>query len=247
MKKIGIIGGSFESTRDYFERINQRVNELSGGGLIGADLMIRNINFGKYYDLVEEDDWETVADDLAYEAAVLDMCGCDYIAIASDTFHKVAHEVEGRLKYTAERFGEWSPFVHIGDCVAEECIKAGVKRIALLGTRITMTEPFMQSRLAANGLEVVDNFTDEQINRIDQLIIGELCHGIICYSAEYLRHLCQELAESGDIEGIVLGCTELNAAFNKRFKQQLAKDYGVMLFDTTQAHISKLVELCLSE
>ena len=34
---------------------------------------------------------------------------------------------------------------------------------------------------------------------------------------------------------------------NKRFKQQLAKDYGVMLFDTTQAHISKLVELCLSE
>ena len=247
MKKIGIIGGSFESTRDYFERINQRVNELSGGGLVGAELVIRNINFDRYYELAREDDWGTIADDLANEAAILDMCECDYIAIASDTFHKVADEVEDKLKYTAERFGEWSPFVHIGDCVAEKCIEAGVKRVALLGTRITMTEPFMRSRLVANGLEVIDNFTDEQIDRVDQLIIEELCHGIICHSVEYLRDLCQELAKLGEIEGIILGCTELNVAFNKRFKQQLAKDYGVMLFDTTQAHISKLVELCLSE
>lgn len=248
MKRIGLIGGmSFESTLDYYTRINQRVNVLADGELASADMVLRSVNFDEYCKLIECDDWETITERLINEIELLDVFGCDYVALCTNTMHKVADEIEETLFYATGQYGEDGPFVHIGDCVAEKCIEAGVKRVALIGTRITMTDRFMKDRLEANGLEVVNNFTNEQIERIDQLIFDELCQGVIRHSMEFLRDLCYDLAKSGEVDGIVLGCTELGIVLDKHFSRQLDRDHHVLLFDTTQAHIEKLVELCLSD
>ena len=47
------------------------------------------------------------------------------------------------------------PMLHIGDATADRLVADGRKRVALLGTRFTMTEPFIRSRLEARGITLV--------------------------------------------------------------------------------------------
>ncbi|MBQ2638137.1 aspartate/glutamate racemase family protein [Candidatus Saccharibacteria bacterium] len=142
-----------------------------------------------------------------------------------------------------------SPLVHIGDCVAEKCQAANVRNVALLGTKFTMTEPFMKQRLEQNGLTVINDLPAEAVNEINRIIFGELCHDKLTQESQnYLHSLCTHLAAhklKDNIDGIILGCTELQMALDNTFEIYLYSNYGVKLFDTTQAHIDKLVDLCL--
>ena len=47
------------------------------------------------------------------------------------------------------------PMLHIGDATADRLVADGRTRVALLGTRFTMTEPFIRSRLEARGITLV--------------------------------------------------------------------------------------------
>ena len=95
-----------------------------------------------------------------------------------------------------------------------------------------MTEPFMKQRLEQNGLTVINDLPAEAVNEINRIIFGELCHDKLTQ-------------ESQNIDGTILGCTELQMALDNTFEIYLYSNYGVKLFDTTQAHIDKLVDLCL--
>ena len=241
MKRIGIIGGmSYESTLHYYERINRQVNEAAGG-LCSADLVLRSVNFEKYHNLMEKGDWKTIQDNLRGEAMrLVHYDGCRYVAIATNTMHKI---VDGS-------FAE-IPLVDIRDCVAEQCKAAGVESVAILGTKFTMTEGFMKSRLEKNGLKVVGEPTERAVEQIDHIIFDELCHGkVYPASKQYLRDYCKDLARMKHIgsepEGIILGCTELEMILDDECARWLLDEFGIKLFDTTQAHIDKLAQLCLS-
>ena len=45
--------------------------------------------------------------------------------------------------------------LHIGDATADRLVADGRTRVALLGTRFTMTEPHVRSRLEARGITLV--------------------------------------------------------------------------------------------
>lgn len=109
MKRIGIIGGmSFESTLHYYERINRQVKERAGG-LTSADMVLRSVNFEEYHRLMEKGDWQTIGAMLQYEAIGLaTRDGCDYVAIATNTMHKVADRISG--VYMTDR--GYIPLVH---------------------------------------------------------------------------------------------------------------------------------------
>ena len=237
MKRFGIIGGmSFESTAHYYERINRQISELAGG-FCSADLVVRSVNFQKYHDLMDKGDWETISLRLLLETSnLVDGYKCDYVAIATNTMHKVADELYAY------------PLVHIGDCVAEKCREVGAKRVALLGTRFTMEEDFMKKRLEANGLEVVDCLKEDDIRKIDQIIFEDLCHGRVMSDAKiYLQTLCNDLISGGyGLDGVILGCTELEMALDEPIRKRYLERDGFYLFDTTQAHIDKIVQLSLS-
>jgi aspartate racemase len=120
MKRIGIIGGmSPESTLHYYECINRQVNGLAQknglGEHISADMVLRSVNFEEYCQLMDADNWKEIAKKLYVEATTL-ICknDCDYVAIATNTMHKVAGDVCPS-----------DQLVHIGDCVAEECLDKG--------------------------------------------------------------------------------------------------------------------------
>ena len=263
MKRIGIIGGmSCESTLHYYERINRQVNERVGG-LTSADLVLRSVNFEEYCKLMDEDDWGEIGCKLALEALNLTLDNqCEYVAIATNTMHKVADMITGPHTVKdddiwPETYSEISvPLIHIGDCIAEKCKKEGIKRVALLGTRFTMTADFMKERLRKNGLDVVDVFEGAEIDEIDRIIFDELCHGVVKPESE--NRLLNIVVSADDrdmdnggtgIDGFILGCTELEMLFSggPYFLVKPRHEHHYKFINSTQAHIDKLVELCLED
>lgn len=250
MSRIGIIGGmSYESTLHYYEQINRQVNERAGG-LVSADLVLRSVNFEEYHELMESDDWDEIAHRLSFEALDLVLKNrCDYVAIATNTMHKVAdevlgpHEVVNNVVWPSTSTWIDVPLVHIGDCIADECKKVGAKRVLLLGTKFTMTEDFMKALLGTHDIEVMDTSNcPEEIDEINRIIFEELCHGIVTSeSKEFMMNFVYQFPADSDLrpDAIVLGCTELNMILEP-------DDVDIPLIDSTQAHIDKLVELCLS-
>lgn len=243
-KRIGIIGVSYESTLHYYEQINRKVNERAGG-LTSTDLVLRSVNFGTYYDLMNDVDWYLIEQTLSCEAEKLAcVLGCDYVAIATNTMHKVAPAIKCSVEgWCHDDSSIYPRFVHIGDCIAEKLREVGAKRILFLGIKFTMTEDFMKTLLGTHDIEVMDTSNyPEEIDEINRIIFDELCHGIVTpESKEFMMNsIYQFLADSVlRPDAIVLGCTELNMILKP-------DDVDIPLIDSTQAHIDKLVELCLS-
>ena len=249
MRRIGIIGGmSYESTLHYYERINRQVNERVGG-LASADLVLQSVNFEDYHKLMEKGDWVTIGRRLRAAARNLFLENqCNYVAIATNTMHKVAEYITEQytwMQHTGARAIRVEiPLVHIGDCIAEKCKEVGAKRVLLLGTKFTMTEDFMAKRLAQHGINVmsVDNYPEE-IEEIDRIIFDELCHGVVtAESKEFMMNFVYQFPADSDIrpDAIVLGCTELEMILEQ-------DDVDIPLINSTQAHIDKIVELCLGD
>lgn len=232
MKTIGIIGGmSYESSIHYYERINNQVNEIAGG-LTCAKLIIYNVNFENIRKLMLNNDWDKIREELGKIAKILENAGADYIVIATNTMHKLADYVQSQINI---------PLIHIADCVADKCKKNNVLNIGLLGTKYTMVEDFLKNRLKENGLTVTTPQNEENINEIDRIIFDELCKGEIKDSSrQYYIDIINDMIKQNNIEGVILGCTEIEMLIKK-------DDLDIPIFDTTQSHIDSIVDYVLSE
>lgn len=232
MKTIGIIGGmSYESSIHYYERINKQVNQIAGG-LTCAKLLIYNVNFGEIRELMLENKWEEIGVILADIAKTLEKAGADYIVIATNTMHKLADFIQDKINI---------PIIHIADCVADKCKENKVVNVGLLGTKYTMIEDFLVNRLKQNGIEVTTPKNIEQINEIDRIIFDELCKGEIKnISREYYKNVIRQMIEEDGIEGVVLGCTEIEMLIKE-------SDLDIPIFDTTQSHIDSIVDYSLEK
>ena len=113
--------------------------------------------------------------------------------------------------------------------------------MGLLGTRYTMEEDFLINRLKENHLAVSIPSNKKEIEDIDTIIFEELCKGILKPSSkERYLELIKHMIEESHIEGIILGCTEIEMLIKQ-------DDLSIPVFDTTQAHINAIVAYCLGE
>lgn len=230
MKTIGIIGGmSYESSIHYYERINDQVNEKAGG-LTCAKMLIYNVNFEEIRKLMLENRWNDIGKELAKIAKTLELAGADYIVIATNTMHKLADYIQSKISI---------PLIHIADCVSDKCKQNKVFNVGLIGTKYTMVEDFLKNRLNKNGLSVTTPESEESINEIDRIIFDELCKGIIKNSSKkYYIDVINNMIKTNNIEGIILGCTEIEMLIKP-------EDLNIPIFDTTQSHIDSIVEYSL--
>ena len=230
MKTIVIIGGmSYESSIHYYERINKQVNNLEGD-LTCARLIIYNVNFEEIRKLMLNNKWDEIGEELAKIAKILENAGADYIAIATNTMHKLASYIEKRINI---------PLIHIADCVAEKCKNNKVYNVGLLGTKYTMVENFLKNKLEENNLIVSTPIESEYITEIDRIIFDELCKGEIKEeSKQYFIDVINTMIKENGIEGIILGCTEIEMLVKEN-------DISIPIFDTTQAHIDSIVDYSL--
>ena len=228
MKTIGLIGGmSWESTITYYQLINEGVKDALGG-LHSAKILLYSVDFFEVEALMSSGEWDKAADLLGGVAARLESAGADMILICTNTLHKVAPQVQARIRV---------PLVHIAEAAAERLLEQGVTRVGLLGTKYTMTQEFYRDKLVERGIEVLIPEGDD-IDLINRVIFEELCLGVVKEDsrAEYLR-VIESLQQRG-AQGILLGCTELGLIVSD-------KDVTLPLFDTTEIHAKKALKLAL--
>lgn len=230
MKTIGLIGGmSWESTVTYYQLINEAVKKELGG-FHSAKLLLYSVDFAEIEECQAKGDWDKSAQILAEAAKKLEKAGADYLVICTNTMHKVAPQIQSQIDI---------PILHIAEATAEELKKHGIKKVALLGTKYTMTQDFYKEKLVEAGIEVL--IPDEKgIENVNDVIYGELCLGTISDKsrAEFLR-IIEELAEKG-AEGVILGCTEIGLLVGQ-------KDTKLPVFDTTQIHAAKAAMAAVRE
>lgn len=219
MKTIGLIGGmSWESTVTYYQFINETIKEKLGG-LHSAKIVLYSVDFAEIEKCQADGDWEKSADILGAAARNLEKAGADYIAICTNTMHKVVPQIQ---KYIS------IPVIHIADATARRLKEKQIRKVALLGTKYTMTQDFYKDKLIDAGIQVL--IPDEKDTEIvNSVIYNELCLGIISEESkkEYLR-IISALSTQG-AQGVILGCTEIGLLINQ-------KDIEITVFDTTQIH-----------
>ncbi|HWP79713.1 MAG TPA: aspartate/glutamate racemase family protein [Candidatus Acidoferrum sp.] len=228
MKTIGLIGGmSWESTVTYYQLVNETVKE-SLGGLHSAKLFLYSVDFAEIEECQAKGEWDKSAQILAAAAKGLEKAGADFIVICTNTMHKVAPEIQAQLGI---------PIVHIADATADALTEAGVDKVALLGTKYTMTQDFYKERLTARGITVIipDEADVELVNRV---IYDELCLGVVSdASRQQYRRIIEQMKAKG-AKGVILGCTEIGLLIAQ-------KDSALPVFDTTQIHAKKAAMLAI--
>lgn len=229
MKTIGLIGGmSWESTVTYYKIINETVKEKLGG-LHSAKILLYSVDFSEIEECQATGNWEKSADILKEAALKLQNAGADFIVICTNTMHKVIPEIQEKISI---------PILHIADATADDLLQSGVKTVALLGTKYTMTQEFYKERLSARGIHVLipDKSDIELVNHV---IYSELCLGIISEeSREEYKRVISLLKEKG-AEGVILGCTEIGLLIQQ-------KDSSLPVFDTTLIHANRAAILAIS-
>jgi aspartate racemase len=230
VRKLGIIGGtSWSSTALYYEHINRGIAQRLGG-LHSARLVIESLDLAPFAQMELAGDWDGVAEVTLAAAKVLERAGADGIIITSNTGHKV---------YDAVAPVVGVPMLHIADATADELAADGRKRVALLGTRFTMLEPHIRSRLEARSI-VLTRVEDAWVKEVDRIIFEELAAGrVVRNSQRKLKTLITELAKQR-VQAVVLGCTELVLAVDVRANV-------LPVYDTTALHARACVEWMLAE
>ncbi len=229
MKTIGLIGGmSWQSTQAYYRLLNEGINARLGG-LHSAEILLASLDFAPLEALQHAGDWDGAAAALIRAARRLEAGGADFFLIGSNTMHRVADTVAGAVDI---------PLLHIADAAGDALARDGVRRAGLLGTAFTMELDFYRERLAGSyGIDVVvPELHDRQM--LHDIIFQELCAGNFdADSREVLLAIIDRLG-AHSIDGIILGCTELDLLIQPR-------DLEPALYDTTAIHAARAVESAL--
>lgn len=230
MRKLGIIGGtSWSSTALYYDHINRAVAQRLGG-LHSARLGIESLDLAPVARMELSGDWGGVAEIMVDAARKLVAGGAEGLLIASNTGHMVYDEVAASAGV---------PVLHIGDATGERIAADRRKRVALLGTRFTMTEGHVRDRLEARGLHLAA-IDAGWMREVDRIIFEELAAGrVVRDSQRKLKTLITELAKQ-KVEAVVLGCTELVLAVDVRANV-------LPVYDSTVIHARAAVDWMLAE
>ncbi len=229
MKTIGLIGGmSWESTITYYEILNKEVVSALGG-FHSAKIMMYNVDFAELEENMSTGNWDGNAKILSEASKRLEAAGADFIVIATNTMHKLVPQIEKSIHI---------PILHIADATAAAIKRDGHKKVALLGTKFTMTQDFIKERLLKAGLEVI--VPDEKdIELVNDVIFNELCLGKVLDSSrkEYQRIINSMKALGA--EGVILGCTEIGMLITQ-------KDSSLPVYDTTIIHATEAARMALA-
>lgn len=228
MKTIGLLGGmSWESTVPYYQIINEAV-KAALGGLHSARILLYSVDFAEIEACQATGDWDRSAAILGEASQNLERAGADLLVICTNTMHKVAPQIQSQIRI---------PLVHIAEATADALHREGISRVALLGTKYTMTQDFYKDKLIASGIDVLIPEEDD-IAFVNRVIYDELCLGVISEDSRrgYLA-VIGKLAARG-AQGVILGCTEIGLLIRQ-------SDTALPVFDTTRIHAERAAALAL--
>ncbi len=228
MKTIGLIGGmSWESTIPYYRIINDYIKDHLGG-LHSARIVLYSVEFAEIEECQSSGNWDKSAEILAGAAKKLENAGADFILICTNTMHKVYKQIAEKVNV---------PIVHIVEATADALSRNNIRKVALLGTRYTMTENFYKEKLIERGFSVLIPEGND-IETVNSVIFNELCVGIIKEtSRQAFIRIIDDLKKQG-AEAVILGCTEIGLLVRE-------EDSSLPIYDTTVIHATRAGEMAI--
>ena len=223
----GIIGGiAPESTVDYYRRIVAACRERAGGY---PPLVIDSIDMPKMLHLAANDRGALVAY-LVSEVERLARAGAELAAFASNTPHLVFDEVERASPI---------PLVSIVHAARDGALALRLRRVALLGTRFTMTGTFYPNAFTAAGITLVTPTPDEQTYVHDTYMSDLVAGRFEAETRDEFVRIIRAIQARESIDGVVLAGTELPLLLRG------ADMGGLPMLDTTALHVDAIVERML--
>ncbi len=225
MKTIGILGGMGpESTINYYGEIIKRFREITTKDEY-PNIVINSIDMTKMLSYVASNNMEDLVSYLITELNKLVLAGADICAISSNTPHIVFNAIQKKLEI---------PLISIVESTAYRAKEKELKKILLIGTSFTMKNDFYSEIFCKHDISiVVPKESDQDI--IHNIIFPELEQGIVIPEKKLqLKSICNEIISKGNIDSIILGCTELPLMID-------SNDFDIEVLDTADIHIDELV------
>lgn len=220
---------SWESSKIYYQHINEMVREKLGGSH-SAKSILSSVDFEEIERHSFSDDWDEVGNIMASYSKSLEKAGAELVVLCTNTIHLVSDSITNSVDI---------PFLHIANATGEAIQAKGLKKVALLGTKFTMEKDFYTKILEEQfDLEVLIP-NNEDMDILQDIIYNQLVKGVFTKKAkDTCIKIIKKLEEQG-AEGAILGCTELPILIP-------AKHVDIPTFDTAKIHAQKAVDFALS-
>jgi len=196
---IGIVGCSAEGASLCYQTIC-----VEGAKFLGPhahpEVSMHTPSLSDYMEHIYRDDWRGVGEVMLASAHKLAKIGADFLVCPDNTIHQALPFIEGRSPL---------PWLHIAECVAEEAVQRGFRRIGITGTRWLTDSEVYPEKLSARGLAYVRP-TIEERDEIARIIMEELVYGV--FKPETIatfQRVMQRMKDEEGCDAVVLGCTEI--------------------------------------
>jgi aspartate racemase len=225
MTRVGIVGGlGPESTVDYYRRILEAWERDDPS--TAPSIVIDSLDVRRALYLVERDR-PALTEYLLASLRRLAGAGVDFAAMTANTPHIVFDDLAARSPV---------PLLSIVEVCAREARRRELGRLALLGTRFTMEEPFYATAFARHGIAVVPPGEADRA-WVHERYVGELLRGEFRDDTRrQFVSLIGLLRDEEGIDGVILGGTELPLLLSTPVIA------GVPALDTTALHVAAIVE-----
>ena len=227
MKKAGIIGGiGPASTLDYYSGIIDGVRAKTNDGNY-PEIVINSINMTKMLSLVQNKDWDALADMLLAAIQKLADAGAEFAAIASNTPHIVFNRVQKQSPL---------PLISIVDATCRAAQLKCCKKAIVIGTRFTMSSGLYTEAFKRYDIDSIVPFEGVQ-DAIHNIIFPRLEDGIVVPEDKVkMLGIINGLIVEHQADALVLGCTELPLMIKNG-------DADALILNTTQIHIDAIVDM----
>jgi aspartate racemase len=178
-----------------------------GAALLGPhehpEISMHAVSFAEHVRLIRVNDWAGVGELLLQSAGKLAQIGADFVICPDNTAHL-------GLDFVLERSPV--PWLHIVDAVVLAAVKAGYRRVGLLGTRALVESPLYPERLLRAGLDCRRPSAADR-ETVDRIIFDDLVYSRVTPQARAeLRAIIARLKQNDECDAVILGCTELPLA-----------------------------------
>ena len=224
MPRLGMIGGiGPESTIEYYRGILAAWSAT--GRLRAPSIVINSIDVARVLRLAGSDR-RKLADYLLAELGRLAQAGVDFAVLAANTPHIVFDELAQAAPM---------PLLSIVEATAAAAHARGLTRLAIFGTRFTMTADFYPLVCGRRGISVVRP-APADLEWIHAKYTNELLQGVFRpETRDGFAAVASRLHTGNAIDGVILGGTELPLLLRS------ATLGGVPALDTTAIHIRAIV------
>lgn len=232
---LGILTGiSYVSGLDYYRGINERFcADIPEGHLMAPNppIVMASVDCDEYVHYLTEKAFDKVAEHLLVGVRKLAAARCNLLVIASNTGHIAVPAIE-------QEFPELR-ILHIADCFAYRLRQQGMSNVGLIGTKPTMEEDYLKSRLSLHGITTLVPNDEEIREEIYEIICQELSFNV--FRDESRANMVESILglKARGAEACVLGCTEIELLVEQQHVP------GLALFPSAEIHIETAADVLL--